>query len=315
MNSTPGLSVNRAPPGASWPRIAAARARAWIEVLFEGERLFDTIGVLTLLMVVLHLVSTPELREIVLLVAVIGLVDRRVRRRPEYWFALTGLFAVNHGLLWYALDNHKYLLGYWTLALGLARLQADSLRALAVNGRLLVGLCFLFATATKLLSPEYLDGSFFEFTLLTDRRFSGVSDLLGGVSGDAIDANVAAMRDLGRPYGALTSVELQDTPRIGVMAQVMTWWTIGIEGAIAVLFLLPERLRPARVRDAFLLLFLVSTYPVATVVGFGRILAIMGLAQTPNRLGVERAAYLAAFVLLPAYQFPFAAVLRPILHW
>jgi hypothetical protein len=53
-----------------------------------------------------------------------------------------------------------------------------------------------------------------------------------------------------------------------------------------------------------------STYPVATVVGFGRLLALMGLAQTRNRLGVERAIYFVCFLLMPLYRFPFVRALR-----
>ena len=55
---------------------------------------------------------------------------------------------------------------------------------------------------------------------------------------------------------------------------------------------------------------MVSTYPVATVVGFGRVLAVMGMAQTPNRFGVERPLYLLLFLILPLFRFPFARVFR-----
>jgi hypothetical protein len=59
-----------------------------------------------------------------------------------------------------------------------------------------------------------------------------------------------------------------------------------------------------------LLLFMVSTYPVATVVGFGRVLAVMGLAQSPNRFGIERPLYLLLFLVLPLFRFPFARAFR-----
>ena len=55
-----------------------------------------------------------------------------------------------------------------------------------------------------------------------------------------------------------------------------------------------------------------STYPVATVVGFGRLLALMGLAQTRNFLGVERVVYVACFLLMPLYEFPFVGAIRSV---
>lgn len=303
------------PPATAGGRFPGIRttlrsAVRWLEPLFEDGQLLDLLGVMTLLVCVLHLVSLPEFDDAIYIAAVAGILDRRVLRSAWYWFLLTAVFAVNHALLWHTLDNHKYLLTYWCLALGISRLQPDSLRVAAVNGRLLIGLCFLFATVSKLLSPEYLDGSFFHYTLLADSRFSGLSDIVGGVTGEMRSDNIAAIRDLALPYGALDSVTLQDGPRVALLAGVMTWWTIAVEGSIALLFLLPERLRITRVRDVCLLLFMFTTYPVATVVGFGRLLAVGGLAQTRNTLGVERALYLAAFVLLPAYKFPFASIFR-----
>jgi len=303
------VAMARVPP---LERLRGEALRFWRlpNSLFEDERRFELIGVMTLLVSIFHLVSIPELNEVVFVFAIAGVLDRRLLRWPAFWFALSAGLIVNHFLLWHTLDNHKYLLTYWCLALGISRLQADSLGAAALNGRLLIGLCFLFAAASKLLSPEYMDGTFFHYTLLTDRRFSGVSDIVGGVTTEAMVANGVAMRDLARPYGAVEHVALNDGPRIAAMAQVMTWWTVVIEGLIALLFLLPRRLRVGALRDAVLLIFMFTTYPVATVVGFGRVLTVAGLAQTENRLGIERALYLAAFVLLPAYRFPFARVFR-----
>jgi hypothetical protein len=39
----------------------------------------------------------------------------------------------------------------------------------------------------------------------------------------------------------------------------------------------------------------------------------MGLAQTRDRVGVERTAYLACFVLLPLLEFPFVRAVRMLL--
>lgn len=308
MSPQPGVSAPPSIPDGRWARMQQLRDR--IVRLIDREHVSDLVGVMTLVLILLHLVSTTQLREVILIVAAAGLVDRRLSARAAYWFVITGLFVLNHVLLWHVLDNHKWLLTYWCLAIAVSRLQVDVTAALIRNAQWLVGLCFLFATVSKLLSPEYLDGTFFHFTLLTDRRFSGFADIVGGVPPEVTGENISALRELARPYGGQESVDLRDAPRIATLALALSYWTIAVESTIAVVFLLPLRQRFAVVRDIALLLFILSTYPVATVVGFGRTLAILGLAQTVNRFGFERALYLACFLLLPLYRFPFARVIR-----
>ena len=80
-----------------------------------------------------------------------------------------------------------------------------------------------------------------------------------------------------------TSVEVLRTTRLEIMAQVLTWWTIIIEAVVAVLFLWPEDRGPSRWRDLTLLAFIVTTYPVAPVIGFAWVLASMGVAQSTEQ--------------------------------
>jgi len=56
-------------------------------------------------------------------------------------------------------------------------------------------------------------------------------------------------------------------------------------------------------RDPCLLLFLATTYAVATVVGFGWVLAGMGLAQSASRLP-----YVAVLLLIEAYTAPWSSL-------
>ena len=282
----------------------------WFDGLFDDRGFFELIGAMTLLLVILHLENVGRLREVFILAGVAGILDRRLMHRPAYWFALTGLFVVNHVLMWHVTDNHKYLQTYWCLALGLSRLPTADRTMVSLNARWLIGLCFLFATFWKLFSSEFIDGAFFRFTLLTDPRFSGFADVIGGVPADVTAANLAALEQLRVPYDDQSLVQLEGSPRITPLALFLAYWTIAVEGSIAILFLLPERFRLSAMREVSLLLFMVSTYPVATVVGFGRLLALMGLAQTRNHLGVERAVYFVCFLLMPLLRFPFVRAIR-----
>jgi hypothetical protein len=127
-------------------RIREYAARAWrtCNELFDDRNLFDLIGVMTVLLVILHLDSIRGLREIIVIACGAGIVDRRLLHSPVYWFGLTMLLVTNHALLWDSLDNHKYLQTYWCLAIGVSRLSLVNPATLALNARWLIGLCFLF---------------------------------------------------------------------------------------------------------------------------------------------------------------------------
>ena len=288
----------------------AARFREAAVQAFDDERLFRIVGTMTALLVMLQVANAPRLEELLAIGAAAGILLPRLMHQPVYWFGLCAMLAVNHVELWATLDNHQYLITYWCLAMGTSQLLPSTRRALATNARLLIGLCFLFATLWKFMSAEFIDGTFFHFTLLTDRRFSGFADLVGGVPVEVTAANISALETLTRPYGGVDVIQLEDSPRIGGLALFLAVWTITVEGLLALIFLVPLRDRQAPLRDGALLLFMVSTYPVATVVGFGRVLAVMGLAQSPNRLGFERPLYLLLFLVLPLFRFPFARVFR-----
>src|SRR5262249_49403077 len=146
----------------------------------------------------------------------------------------------SHALNWYIVYNHKYLITYWCLALACSRWATNPGRVLAVNGRLLIGLCFLCATLWKVISPDFLDGSFFHFTLLDDARFRSVAESLGRMPEEIFRRNEQAIASLSRYDSLLTVVQLEDTPRIIWLAKSLAWWGFGLEALIALAFLWPE---------------------------------------------------------------------------
>ena len=168
--------------------------------------------------------------------------------------------------------------------------------------KLLIGMVFGFALLWKLaLSPDFLDGTFFRVTLLTDPRFADLSRLAGGLSAETL----ASHREFLQQHadaGIRLLAPMRDPPGLRLLAQGLTAWTLAIEGLLAAAFLWPGRRGPARLRDAALLVFCATTFAVATVAGFGWLLLAMGIAQCPAEGGRTRALYLATFALILFYR-------------
>jgi hypothetical protein len=210
-----------------------------------------------------------------------------------------------------AADNHIYLLAYWCLAIGLALGTAAPERTLAASSRWLLAAAFTLAVVWKgILSPDYLDGRFFRVTLLTDDRFAGAAMLLGGVSAEQIRDARAFLQPL--PEGA----ELADPawfgepPRLLALARIVTWVGLALEALVAALWLVPLTPPAVTARHGALLLFLVTTYALAPVAGFGWLLATMGLAACRRDDRAPQPGYVIAFFLILLYaEIPWADVL------
>ena len=296
--------------GGWWTRARAA-VRDGARVLGAPERRFELVAGMTLLLLLLYSEAIWYLEMGVYALAIVAVLHRPLVRRPSLWFLITGFLAVGHLRAWFAIDNHKYLITYWCLAIGLALLASDPMRTLRTSARWLIGLAFAFAVVAKLLSPDYLSGAFFEGIMLTDARFFGVASFLGGVPLSELQLGNFARQDL-LVFGDLSvPVELQSSSRLAVLAQVLTWWTLFIEGVVAVFFLWPEDRGLSRWRDLTLLVFIATTYPVAPVIAFAWVLAAMGAAQSTRRgFPYWPALYVVAYVLvLLSFHFPFARFL------
>ncbi len=284
--------------------------RAWQRELFSAT-LPDLTLRFTLLALLLRPVGDWTVRPFVLLLACLGLVSPRVLRSPYTWLILTVLTGWRVVADWPLSDNHAYLLCYWCLALACSLLATDVRASMALNGRLLIGLTFLLATLWKaLLSPDYINGTFFRVTLLTDPRFADVGLLIGQLTDQQLTENRAFLEPDLSGGRRLNPPELSEPPAIRQLAQAATWWTVIMEALVALSFLMPTRSWCSRQRHAALLVFCGVTYVFAPVDGFGRLLLVMGLAQCePTRHGLQ-SAYLATFFLVTFYgQIPFMSLI------
>ena len=277
------------------------------ERLLTGSTL-ETVRILTLLMLLLHGPKDWYVRTPLILLAITGIVIRAARSSPGLWLSIA-MFILAHDIVnWAGADNHKWLMGWWCLALGMATLASgeSQLKVVKFNARLLLGLCFAFATLWKVISVDYLDNTFFKFELLTDSRFRDAAYYVGGVEYDDLKENRSTREKFKKSFRKdaepLESITLISNPRIDVMAIGMTWWTIMIEGLIALVCLWPGDRLIAKIRSMVVLVFAATTYLLAPVLGFGWMVIVMGFAQCPEQYKKLRASFLIVLGLLYIYR-------------
>lgn len=267
-----------------------------------GMSAFDLALRLTLVDLLLRPVGGWTLRPFTLALAALGLIAPGFLRAPVLWLGLTFLTGMRVVLDWPLPDNHAYLLFYWCLAVTISLALGDKEKILSVNARLLIGLVFAFSVLWKLvLSPDFMNGTFFGVTLLADPRFEGFARVVGGLSAEGYDALREFVIGVYVPYGQASVPEIP--PRLAALSRFLTYWTIAIESAVAVFFLLPAQLAASRVRDYLLIIFCVTTYGVANVDGFGWLLLAMGVAQAGEGRTRVRLLYAAAFLLIIFYGY------------
>jgi hypothetical protein len=207
----------------------------------------------------------------------LGLLAPSLAASPSLWVAIAAAQLSWIPLAYHAADNHQYLIGYWCLTVWLA-LRAGGERGsdiLRSNATLLIGLCFLCAVISKLMSHRYRDGSMFAYLLLMDPRFLMLATTVAGVSAATQAAHAAASGLVRAEWG---QVVVPISPRLQRTAVALSGWTIGVEALIAAVFLIPA---PGfeGVRVASFVSFALPTYLFVAVPAFGQILTIM-LAAT-----------------------------------
>jgi hypothetical protein len=284
--------------------VSAPDWRATARALLADVATMDVVTLVTsvtLLNLMVGPVGRWYVRPAVLALAATGLLLPRAARLASLWWWLCWLTALRVLGSWPQVDNHAYLLSYWCLALALAHGSPSPRDVLAVNGRVLIGLVFLLATLQKACSPDYIDGRFFRFTLVTDPRFSSIAQLVGRMDEATLDQNRAlVLTDRHGTGPARPFIEPQAFRRL---VFVSTWAVVMLEALVAVAFLSRRPAALHRARDALLVGFCLITYAVAPVPGFGWLLVVMGLAQADDARPRLRWAYLGAWAVILVYEY------------
>ena len=115
-----------------------------------------------------------------------------------------------------------------------------------------------------------------------------------------VRALISKLRETGQ---ALEPVALETTQQLRTIATIATWWTLVIETLVAIQFLVPIGWKLGRYRDATLMIFAVTTYAVAPVMGFGWLLMTVGIAQTTRAQGSTRLMYLLTCFVIAAHKY------------
>ena len=246
-----------------------------------------------------------------------ALVVPLLREKPLLWFLLLAALTAGNVRNWITIDNHKYLINYWVLVLFLVNCVPPEKRpiVLRTNARVLLLLCFGFATLQKVLSEDYLDGRFFQFELLFDERFETFAWLIAGVDWAVLQEFRILKAEMVYGFESgidLVNIDLIDSGRLLFVSSLLTGWTLLIEGLIAASFVWRNpNLAVQQLRNWVLILFVISTYSVALVPGFAWTVIIMGLAQLPDGLERFRVAYLfLGLVFLQLCEAPYVKILE-----
>jgi hypothetical protein len=220
------------------------------------------------------------------------------------WVLICGIVWWVNATDWLWIDNHKILITYWCLVCALAVSAKDTDGVLAWNGRVLIGLTFLFATTWKLLAGEYWDGAFLHYTFLADDRVESVATAIGGLSPNVLPQNRLLEVLLKQFSQAIGNVTLTTSSRLQAFTLAASYWTLLIEGSVAAAFLVNPLPLFSRFRDGFLIVFIATTYFLLPVLGFAYILIIMGFAQCPSKHTAVRVAYVGLFAFLQLSRLP-----------
>ena len=286
---------------------ALSNTRRFIRAMFAAllSQPIDELALrLTLLVLILHGASDTWLDVALKVLCGFLLLSAQHLKNPVLWAMICAAVWWINATGWLWIDNHKFLMSYWTLACAIAVSSEKAERVLAWNGRLLVGLTFAFATIWKLIGGQYLNGEFFYHTLLTDDRFEVIAVTLGGVSpADLMQARL--IEDvIGQFPAESTQASVIVSSRLRTVALFLSYWTLAIESAIAILFLWSKSAAAGRWRDWILLVFIATTYPIAPVLGFGYTLVILGFSACQKSRSATRVAYLITLVILQLGRLP-----------
>jgi len=259
---------------------------------------------LTLLLMIFHGASSWMLAIPVKVLCGLMLLSPTLMVAQLPWLIIAGAAIVVNAMHWYTIDNHKYLITYWCIVCALAVGTRDPDKVLMTNARALIVLVFGFAVFWKVYAGQYLDGSFMHFTFLQDGRLETPARVIGGLAADTLPGNYRMGSLLRAVPWNESQVTLASSEALRLVTLVASYWTLLIEIAVPLAFLVPAASWLGKWRHALLMVFIGTTYFLLPVLGFAFMLTLLGIAQCGPSMRKTRICYLLLFVFVQMARTP-----------
>ena len=147
----------------------------------------------------------------------------KLSRNRWLWLLLFISLSIYAARYWYTIDNHQYLITYWVGACFISTLLKDRIQVLKINAHLLIVLTFIFAVFWKLTSPDFLNGDFMQYHLLTDSRMQYINTALVGMTPEQFLDKRLLLRFLSIVPNLETKVNLNSAPELHSVAVVLSY--------------------------------------------------------------------------------------------
>jgi hypothetical protein len=272
----------------------------------------ELVSMLTLILLIFHGFITDNFNYPVQLVFLVAVFYRPALSSSLAWavIALAASYEVMN--FWHHTANHKFLTAYWLWALCISHWCEDEMskeRNLMINARFLILLTMAGACIQKLMSSSYMDGSFFEISLLTIPSFNFLLQLIG-VDMSLPSFTHTAMADLrsASTVVAQNAISIPIDATFSIVAMAVTVWNLLIQFVLEILCLC----RGDRFQLMFhwlFLFFIQTTYIAAPFVGFGFLICILCYTISAKRFPRISYLYLASLLMMVIYQSPWRQVL------
>ena len=131
-----------------------------------------------------------------------------------------------------------------------------------------------------------------EFCLMSDFRLSAIASFVGIEYATQLQ-NQEAIKQFVQAGDLSMGLQLATSETARPAAIVLSWLAVVLELAVAVVFLWPNRNINETWRHGLLISFIISTYLLAPVAGFGWVLTAMGMSQVQQ---TNRAFWTSAYI-------------------
>jgi len=276
-------------------------------VLASEDRFVLTLK-LSCVLLLLHGATAPAMGVPIRILCGAMLLFPDVIRSKVAWWTLFVSLVLGNGVDWFVIDNHKYLISYWTLACVLALHNPRPQEYLSRTATLLVGIVFGFAVIWKVIGGQYLNGSFLYWTFLTDPRVQRVGSFVGGLSPEDVRQGSQALRMLGALAGAGTTVPMLHSQALSTVTYLISYLVLLGEGGLSAAHLFSNR-QLYLTRHVLLIGFIPVTYFLLPVAGFAFVLTLLGFAQCDADDLRMPLAYLSLLVAIQFIVLPWQSLL------